>query len=271
MNTLNRIALTCRAAIAEIKPLAYFLPLLITSVITIFVVLVDDTQDNSKSQLLSEFTQWDPATIIGLIVVGGWIGGLILCGEINSNWFKEENQAARTLSLPVSNGERFAALTVLYLLFVPLVSFGSLLLFTFLVYPLAPPEIFLPSTFYLWKALAIGWVLHALTCMLWFQPSVAFGKRGVLIFLAILGLITTYSVMTHGDVSDRLKVKYTSDVIEQTQAVGVAGFGILNDAAPSGIIRFNTPPQDNTHLIVQAALLFLLLAAAGIALTKKTA
>lgn len=271
MNSLKRIYLACRAAVAELNPLMYLLAVGILIGLATLTLFMNVDSDRDGSQLLREFSFWDPASIISLITSTGWIAGLIVCGTIHNRWFKEENHAVRTLSLPLSNGERFATMLLLYLGFVPLVCFGLPLLLVFLLYPLAPDVMLLPATAYLWKALLVGFLVHAAATAFWFQPFLVFRNKVFFVIVAMVGLVIFYIINTHGSIAETLQVPYTSSATQNSQVVGMASYELLENSTKSETIEVKYSPDESVYYIIQSFFLLLMLVTGGLALTKKTA
>jgi hypothetical protein len=270
MDSLKRIYLACRAAIAELGWLSYAWSLFILAGITTFLFLVNQDTDRFAGQLVNSYHRWDPEAMIGMLVVAGWIGGLILSSTIQNKFFKEENQAVRTLSLPLSNAERFATMMVLHLLFVPLLCFGIPLLFVFGCYPLLPAAVLLPAPVYLWLTLLIGWLAHSATTLLWFFPSVAMPKKIGFFILGGVATIIFYLNVTRNNLSDQIIVSHD---ISAPLAPDVYGLTDYEFHAPDRKLdSIEIGYEQNDSLVYVAGLSFLLLAvASGLAVTQKTA
>lgn len=269
MNSIKRIYLACRAAIAESGPLTYVLGFVIIALIATFIFFVSKDKDSIDSLLKSEFSFWNPDTIINTIVVGGWVASLIVCDGFYKRWFKEENQAVRTLTLPLSNGERIITLLLLYLVFVPLVCFVLPFLLISLLTLLAPDFLMLPSITYLWNALGIGFLANAAVCALWLQPSFAFGKKGGYVILAIIALGIFYISRTHGNVSETLNLPYVTSMAQEPGVVGLTHYEPIMTASKGEIIKIDYPEDETAYTAIQAIFILLMLTAGGLALTQK--
>lgn len=269
MNSIKRIYLACRAAIAETGPITYVLGTLIIVLIFAFILFVSQDKDSTDSLLKSEFSFWNPDTIVNTIVGGGWIACLFVCDGFSKNWLKEENQAIRTLSLPLSNGERLAAMLLIYLVFAPLVCFVVPLLLISLLTFIAPDFLLLPSPGYLWSALSIGFIANAAICALWFQPSFAFGKKGGLVVTVIIALAIFYTSRTHGSVSETFDLPYVASAAQEANVAGLTKYEprVTKDGE---FIKVDYPEDESNYTGILAASLLVMLVAGGIALTKKT-
>jgi hypothetical protein len=271
MSSIKRIYLACRAAIAEAGPLTYFLGIGIVALMLTFLTVVNQDNDGITSLLKSEFAFWDPVTIISILVLSGCIAGLIVCDGFYNRWLREENQAVRTLSLPLSHGERFAAMLILHLVFVPLVCLVLPMVLVFLLSPLAPSSLMLPSTVYLWKAIGLGFLAHTAICTLWFQPFFAFGKKGAYVLFAMIGLLVFYIYQTHGEISETIDLPYVASAAQEADVAGLIRYQPQMTSTQGEVIKVDYSPSETIYYIVQTLFLLLMLAAGGLALTKTTA
>ena len=270
MSSIKRIYLACRAAVAELGLSNYFISSGILIGMTVLGVFVNQDSDSGMvSALRKEYVFWDPETIITQIAIAGWVSGLIVSGTLYNRWYKEENQAVRTLSLPLSHGERFAAMLSLYLIYVPLVCLITPLLLAIAVYPFISSTIMLPAPIYLWEALAIGWLAHAATCIFWLFPSIAYGKRVAFALIGMIAIAILYSNLTHTNISTVASVPHIATAMMGQDVVGLSNQSCQLGDSPRAVVKVSFETKGNLYVIVQLILASLMLAAAGIALTRK--
>ncbi len=271
MTSIRRIYLAARAAVAEAGSLTYVLGFIIMSLATTFIFIVSQDNDTTNSLLKARFSFWNPDTLINIIVLGGWITSLIICDGFSNRWFKEENQAVRTLSLPLSNGERLATILLLYLIFVPLVSFLLPFIIICLLTFIAPDFLLLPSITYLWSALGFGFIANAAICAVWLHSSFAFGKRGGWLVFAIIGLGIFYISQTHGAISETVDIPYVASLAQEDGVAGLTRYEPNMTTTQQQVIKIKYENDETAYIAIQSVFLLIMLFAGGLALTKKTA
>lgn len=270
MDSPKRIYFACRAAVAELNGLAFAWSVIIFVSILAFTVLVSGEIDRTGGQFQSAFQLWTPLEIIGIIAVAGWLGGLIMGGTIHNRFFKEENQAVRTLSLPLSNAERFASMLVLQLLFVPLICLGLPLLVTFLGYLVAPDYLFLPDPVYLWLALPFGWLAHTTTTLLWFFPTTTMPKKVGFLILGGVLLTSFYLNWSYTNTTNQLAVSHQITAPLAPDVYGLSDYSFHDPDRKKDTVKVNF--QENNYVVYPMVLSFLLIViASGMAITHKTA
>ncbi|TXF91691.1 hypothetical protein FUA23_00465 [Neolewinella aurantiaca] len=271
MSSLKRIYLACRVAIAELNLRNYLLSVSILIGSFILGLLVNNDSNNGViSVLRKEYLFWDPQTLNITIAIAGWISGLIISGTLYNNWFKEENQTIRTLTLPLSNAERFAAMTLLYFVYAPLTTLLPPLLLTMAACMMAPEAFILPAPVYLWEALIIGWLAHAATCIAWLFPSIAYGKKVGFVLVGIIGAVILYLNLTYSTISDVANIPYTATAMLDQSVVGLSDQSFQLSEAPRTTVRVAYDPDQSLYPFAQLVFALMMLAAAYFALTRKT-
>ena len=126
MNSLSRIRLSLRAAIAELPKINFFLTtLLATAGICIFLYA-----HYSGGGPTRQLVNVSPAVIIPALSLVGFFTAMGLSGSFFTKRLKETNRAEAFLSLPISNGERYAVTVLYHWVFVPLITYGPLFVIT---------------------------------------------------------------------------------------------------------------------------------------------
>jgi len=231
MDSIKRIYRACRAIIAELAPNTYFIPELMAALVT------------------------------GI----GWLSATIISGTIVNKHFKEENRAIRYLSLPLSNGERYATLLLINGIFVSIISFLPLVLVVILTYFLRPDSLLMPWPGYY----AHMFLLGPTTMAFWLFPTIAYANKAWYAIIGVMVAFGIYITNTRANYSDLIDLDYTPTAFEATDVVGLSKYQFLEKQVTE--VAFRVPDPESLQLVFAAIVATLMLFSAYLALTRKTA
>jgi len=269
MTSIKRVYRACRAIIAELALNTYFISTGILLVSTIMILYSSSDGNRYDGVLGKIYFELDPELMASLVTGIGWLSATIISGTIVNKHFKEENRAIRYLSLPLSNGERFATLLLINWLFVSIVSFLPLVLLVFLTYFLRPDALLMPWPGYYVHWLLAGPLIHLITMAFWLFPTIAYVKKAWYAILGIIAVFSLYINSTRGKYSDFVDLEYTPTSFEATDVVGLSKYEFLERQITE--VSFEVPDPQSLQLVFVAIVVVLMLVAAYIALTRKTA
>ncbi|MEM9928398.1 MAG: hypothetical protein AAF840_01140 [Bacteroidota bacterium] len=271
MNSLQRIFLSLRAAIAEIPAYYYGLSTLVGSFVLIFLSIVNSDEDDAKGTILSELDYWDVTSMQSILVSAGWIAATALSGILLSQQFKEENSSIRSLTLPLKRGEHLGSLLTLHWLVIPIISFVPLLLWATVAWLFTPEWLQLTPPRYLLPVLWIGPLLHLISSAAWLFPMIAFPKKALYIIPTVIIAVLLYTSYTQEMFNDSLSVNYKPEAYADLNVAGINELNILYaDTVPEQIV-YQIPTANSTFFIFTAFAAIIMLVSAAMALNRKTA
>jgi len=267
MDSLKRIHLACRAAVAALAPSTYFISTGILMLCCISIRYTGGSEDNSKGVLRNAYLSLDPELVYNLITGCGWLAATIISGTIVKRYFKEENQGIHYLAMPLSNPERFATSLLMNWLFASIVSFLPLFLICLLGYYLSPDYVLMVSPLEHAEWLLIGPLLHLVTLSFWLFPSVAYGKKAGFVIVAGIIAFIIYLTNTRGRMSDRVSLKYDYSVFDANDVVGLHRSGAFKKELAAA---FQIPDLLTMQMVLTGFAIMLLFLVAYLAFTRKT-
>lgn len=241
----------------------------------IFSFYVNQNETIRGSALLAEYLYISAEGVSAIVGFFGWLAMTITAGIVFNRQFKRQPTTEQVLTLPLTQGERYAAQLILLALIVPL--FVSLTIFlTYLLAGVLPiPGLMLPGYSAALGGLAIAWLAHLVVTAVWLAPAWSLGKRNGWVIFAVIALAVAYANIAYDDLTTNMSVVYNTDLPAEANVVTVSDLdlrrGEVVDGAPARpTFSLSIRPRPAWLDYVVGLGVLGLYVAAFIALTRKT-
>lgn len=269
MQSLTRIRLTLRAAIAELPRINYFITTLI-AFLGIGVLIYIHYNAGWPTQLINI----SPGMIAVMLSTIGFFTAFALSASYYTKRLKEVNRAEAFLSVPVSNGERYATGLIYAWVFVPLITYGPLFVLTAMATQFTYGDYLLPALRHLPTVFGEALLIYVMVSTFWIFPAIAFPRRLVIVGIALIGVGVGASLLIAQFLPDpSFTHAVDSSVFSDPSVVGVSEIARYSDEAPTSEIDFSAfradyGPKLWSLSLVLAIPLFLFAAYRGITLKQ---
>lgn len=212
---MQRILLHVRQTIARIKPYQYLIGPSTVLLIAGFSIFGERSDGLPNGIFHPGSTGAEAAT--AMLTVFGVITCVSFAVAVYNASYKTEAAAVQSLSLPLSRGERFTSDLIVYLLYLPLVSFAALMITYTLCYFLLTDYALLPAPRYVLPGVAIGWLIHIVITAIWLGPVYMGGRwrwiMGALLVAGYLASDFTGSMITNRTSNHKVEVPYAANLV----------------------------------------------------------